>query len=264
VFRGQDSDWPLLPKAYRNNGGKFAEYGVRCNISPGDTIPRQSGYDSAFRQLISRFRTGLDRNGLVIPSPPPKLFDYGPQATDPGLKVSSEATPLFALAQHFGLPTPLLDWSHRGHVAAYFALPPEPRPDGSIYVWALRQDALPIEFEIKEAGLDPGRAFMTIETAPRASNPNLHAQAGVFTYIRGNAAYEFTADRYMEEVVAKLYSEDTDQQDYPFMVKLKLPISCAPELRRMLAEDGIDGASMFPGYSGVVRAMKERVLWDRP
>lgn len=43
-----------------------------------------------------------------------------------------------------------------------------------------------------------------------------------------------------------------------------LPHSEARQLLRLLSDEGVDGASMFPGADGVVRAMRERVLWDDP
>ena len=264
IFRGQAGDWPLEAKAYRSKGASFAEYGVACHVATGESGPRQSAYDTAFQQLMERFRAALDANGLVIPGPPPAMFEHGPMATAPGLRRSPSAIPSFALAQHFGLPTPLLDWSRRGYVAAYFSLPTTLSSNGRLYVWALRQDVLPTRVEFHEMGKDAGAAFMSIETAPRASNPNLHAQAGVFTFIEGTAAHDFTINRYVEQVAARLFTEDNSEQEHTFLVRLTLPASEAPKLRRLLAEEGVDGASMFPGYDGVVRAMKERTHWDNP
>ncbi|MEI9948265.1 MAG: FRG domain-containing protein [Pseudomonadota bacterium] len=264
IFRGQAGDWPLLPKAYRCNGAKFAAYNVPCFIAPGETTPRQSAYNTAFDSLMTKFRVGMDANGLVIPSAQPPMFEHGPACAPPGQKLASGALPLFALAQHFGLPTPLLDWSRRAHVAAYFSLPSTRVPDGLLYVWALRQDVLPIRVDFQETGKDAESSFMTIETAPRSSNPNLHAQAGLFTFIQGTAAHDFTIQRYVEQVASTLFTDDKAKKEYTFLVRLTLPSSEAPKLRRLLAEEGIDGAAMFPGYDGVVRAMKERTLWDTP
>jgi hypothetical protein len=42
-----------------------------------------------------------------------------------------------------------------------------------------------------------------------------------------------------------------------------LSVEQAPRLLRLLAYDGITGASMYPGTDGVVRAMRERSLWDK-
>jgi hypothetical protein len=52
--------------------------------------------------------------------------------------------------------------------------------------------------------------------------------------------------------------------DGPELRRLTLPRTQAPTLLRLLANEGISGASMFPGADGVVRAMREESWWDRP
>ena len=98
---------------------------------------------------------------------------------------------------------------------------------------------------------------LQVVKAPRASNPNLHAQSGVFT--------ESSEVESLEQTVGRLGKELT-AAGHPFMgrplVRYDLPCSESPNLLRLLAEDQIDGARMFPGREGVVRAMKERCLWD--
>ena len=48
----------------------------------------------------------------------------------------------------------------------------------------------------------------------------------------------------------------------PVMHHLRLPASESPALLRLLRTCGVDGATVFPGYAGVVRALEERRLWD--
>ena len=50
--------------------------------------------------------------------------------------------------------------------------------------------------------------------------------------------------------------------DAPPLHRLTLPVAEARRLLRLLSFEGVDGASMFPGADGVVRAMRERALWD--
>ena len=49
----------------------------------------------------------------------------------------------------------------------------------------------------------------------------------------------------------------------PALRRLALPVEEAPKLLRLLADEGITGASMYPGADGVVKAMREEALWDK-
>ena len=46
--------------------------------------------------------------------------------------------------------------------------------------------------------------------------------------------------------------------------KFTLPVSQAAELMRLVASQGVDAASMFPGYAGVAESLMERDLWLDP
>jgi hypothetical protein len=124
-------------------------------------------------------------------------------------------------------------------------------------VWALRSDSIFLNSTL-------GHATMKLETAPRASNPNLHAQSGEFTIIEGDLASEYSVERYIREIGTLLSLDGKDHNfDLPLLRKLTLPGSCAKRLQRLLYEEGIHGSSMFPGPEGVVRAMKEHAVWSK-
>ena len=261
LFRGQPGDFELLPKAYRENGEKFREWGVACHVRAGADKPAANAYISSLTQMMMRFQSALDNAGLSIPGPAPSLFEPIPGTET---KVPLHAKPLTAFAQHLGLPTPLLDWTTRPFVAAYFALPKESSKDPMV-IWAIRQDFLPTTEELAEIGFDIKAAFMRIETAPRSSNPNLHAQSGLFTLIEGHQASEYTVDRYMAKVAEMMIQQvgHNNAFQYPYMRKLTLPGSEAKKLQQLLEEEGITAASMFPGPEGVIKALKERAVWSR-
>ncbi len=71
-----------------------------------------------------RFATLISRKGLEVPGDSPQLRSLDHQderdADDYRFpEVQHEG--MFALAQHFGLPTRLLDWTWSAETAAYFA-----------------------------------------------------------------------------------------------------------------------------------------------
>jgi hypothetical protein len=164
------------------------------------------------------------------------------------------------------LPTPLLDWSTKSVVAAYFAAPKKPTTEPKMVVWALRRDFI-------EAGYEHGNTFsntfdnfvvdgnhwVKMETAPRSSNPNLHAQSGLFTTVRGPNAHLWPIDAIVQRLVQDKPARMTPFRG-PLMRKLTLPTGIGQRLLWLLANDGVDAASMFPGYDGIVRAMREKIL----
>jgi hypothetical protein len=90
--------------------------------------------------------------------------------------------------------------------------------------------------------------------APGGTNPNLRAQAGLFTFLS-----TATDDPSIEEHFARIAKLTGGS---PPLRRVTLPITAAPKLLRLLSYEGVDAASMFPGADGVVRAMREEGLCD--
>jgi len=92
IFRGQSQDWPLIPVAYRDlksrTTTKFLEMDMRS-----DDYLRNYQFET-FCKMASK------QNKLFPKSPIERM----------------------CIAQHYGINTPLLDWTTNIFVAAYFAL----------------------------------------------------------------------------------------------------------------------------------------------
>ena len=182
-----------------------------------------------------------------------------------------ELLSMIALAQHYGLPTRLLDWTRHAFTAAYFAAieagqwkkATDQAPEGleKMAVWALK-DTYDVN-RIASQNL-PERMKrineITVVTAPTATNPNLHAQRGVFTLHRPPSILPKSKlePEPLERVAMRLQEEHNIHQH---LVEFSLPVDESPKLLRLLDVEGVNAAALFPGYYGVVRTMVEYKYW---
>jgi hypothetical protein len=152
---------------------------------------------------------------------------------------------MIALAQHHGVPTRLLDWTKRPEVAAFFACedvvrnPKRYAVDGRMAVWMID-----INQVVRSRGL------LAPLTVPRSENHYLHAQDGLFLW-QPKADEEFVSSGKwspFDEIVRRAHPGGSVQ---PWMIKLTLPNSEAPNLLNLLRLERVSRANLMPGYSSV-------------
>ena len=123
-------------------------------------------------------------------------------------------------------------------------------------VWALNTSVPELRWVGETANWHTG-------TAPRSSNPNLHAQSGLFTFCHWVSEGLRPLDELVSESLTNFMGATmkTVEQRTCVMRKLVLPRSAAKDLMRLLHVDGVSGLTMFPGYTGASKHVQER-LWS--
>ena len=225
-------------------------------------------------QLIRLFVLGVDEQGSDLPNEASfgiadwlELDKRIQESTrQSGVWPPAELQPLFALAQHYGVPTRLLDWSLQGKVAAYFAAVSARRrerrgvPPASLAVWAYNDHAA------QESGLWEGaETWPLVVRVPRFQNPNLNAQGGAFTLVANERLGAEAPARVpaLDRLIAERARERTlAPPKSPVLHRLSLPLSQAGEALRRLRYERVSATHLFPGYDGVVEGIRERALWD--
>jgi hypothetical protein len=246
LFRGvSDSDFPLLPSALRDHPRAFGKVPatnreqVECEARAALNF-----YDAAYRQ------------GLTIPNRD-QLKDIDETGREKGQWDQWKPhamTEFLALAQHYDVPTRLLDWTYDAFVAAYFAVCNLCAKSEFVAVWTY-------DFRAAEKSaptlyippfMPPGPRPVFI---PYDLNKNAHAQQGAFTSwqeVRSDdkSTFRQTFDAYLTEIGASTTIE-----------KLTLPRSEVGQLFKLLRRRRINGSTMFPGYYGAARAAQEVAFW---
>ena len=98
-------------------------------------------------------------------------------------------------------------------------------------------------------------------------NPNLHAQDGVFTLCDyGPVSLDApSAPASLEQRIRSRWAgfESVDPfSDCTPLYKFTLNVQDAGGLLHLLAKQGVDGGSIYSGYPGAVRALREQEWWS--
>jgi hypothetical protein len=172
----------------------------------------------------------------------------------------------WALMQHFGCPTRLLDWTASPFVATYFAVVDNLDCPGA--VWAFDPGLLvdrTADPEVRKArdfiGANKQVAdFLWDESSPRFVHPfslkrqhvRMSAQQGCFTVC--SKVLENHGD-----IISNGYRADDDTLA---CVKFTIDSSLKMDFLRTLARMNITANSLFPGLEGLGRSVKELITLE--
>jgi hypothetical protein len=154
----------------------------------------------------------------------------------------------WALGQHFGLATPLLDWTHSPYAAAYFAFEEAAAVSEFRVVYGLDRDAVQaMNQQIVGNEVADSRSFILELIEPLSDeNPRLVSQGALFTRPPLGFSVEFW--------VGAVF----DKMPNPILLRLEIPAGERTRCLRALQRMNINHLSLFPDLTGASRATNLR------
>lgn len=293
IFRGHSTDkYELLPSVLRD---KFWCVDSVINDSMSGEEKKQMIHLATMElvqiqeelKLLQDFFQLCDRSGLYVPH-----IEFLRNSICPGFDfktmmledkwLPTEYWELAALAQHHGVMTRLLDWSHDIYVALYFATTgvynyPKEKLDIKKALHARRKgETYPMEHDIEIWALNknvvmvkPLKVPLHIVQPGYRNNDNLRAQKGVFTFWEtiypgmigegSKVKIDVTpTDRRTLDVQLDKYLKEIKSPEKPYLYQILIPQDAAQAIYSHIDKLGYNAATIFPGYDGVARCMKER------
>lgn len=263
IFRGSgSSDYDLRPSSFRH-GRRLWHRGSVITTPLTDAVDQCA----AEFETIRRFFEIAAREGLRLPEDSHDLREimstwrarFARMATGQ-FETFTWPPPQFysliGLCQHYGIPTRALDWSWSSFVAAYFAARFAADAARSICVWVYNHAAHELNF-LSGADAEPANELVLF-SASGADNENLRAQRALF--MLHTDVVERRDERFGAPSYESLMTQGLTKRWSAIIFKVSVAKTEARRILALLAGAGVTGASVFPGFWGVMRELEETEL----
>ncbi|MCS5711648.1 FRG domain-containing protein [Candidatus Berkiella aquae] len=254
IYRGQrDAGWPLEPSVFREHNNPIIEFNSK--------IPTAYQQISSELDSFRKFLEYCDKIGIPLPGDSHQFREIHFNSSrmlnnylhNAYLWPHPDLYELMAIAQHYGLPTKLLDWSKYSYVAIYFAASDaidninkitspgnfDELKKKRLAVWILN-----IENKIHFPALE-------IVRVPSGYNKNIANQEGCFTLLRQSAEVNkpFNGSRFHDEFPRMLPDN--------YIKKVTVPVMEAVKLLELCESHFISASTLFRDFQGAARAVKD-------
>ena len=167
---------------------------------------------------------------------------------------------VFAIAQHYGIPTRLLDWTFDIKIAILFCINGVLRkidknkiiPDGKFALWMLNYKIM----SMLKSNID---RFLKIIVPKYYWNDNIRMQKGVFTLEKINLSSKDYRDKervYCLEDKIKSCNITSDLIRNPLLYKFVFDNSCIKKAYRIIKRLGCNFSQILPGTHNIARCIE--------
>ncbi len=251
IFRGQrDASWGLAPKSLRET--PKPDYEVPGMPFPWSCLKKEADH-------VHHFLTLSERLGLAtVPwrsyekfVDEIRLFAYGESECLP--EMDSEATEAFALAQHHGVATRLLDWTASPLTALFFAALDTFRTNNDCKCFAV--------WAIPKYGLYFDECRIRLITPRWSINSYARHQFGYMTLdTKADLHYDNKKGWVTQDVVFDNIDKEHEEMTGSFQKsmafrKIVIPKGIAAIVLRLLYRENISPAHLMPSFDNVVKTM---------